>query len=104
MTRTLKQPSIRVESALREAYGLTCGRLTPQAAAKRFGVSVPMARKIIAWHQARRNSPHPETFYGEREVPAGQTVRCPECRAKLTIWIPGHVVRGCRACRIKKGL
>lgn len=39
------------------------------------------------------------TYFGERRVRANECVRCPECRARLQVVLPGHA---CAACELRR--
>lgn len=39
------------------------------------------------------------TYWRERKVPRGKTIRCPKCGGRLAYYIPDHWCLGCRVCR-----
>ena len=99
----IKLPTIRQELKIM-AMWKTANQSHPTRIpkiAKRVGLPAAMVRRIVQFHQVadRKNTIGGPAWYGEREVKPDVVVRCPVCRAKLEVYVPGHP---CRECRLKE--
>lgn len=96
-------PTIRQEATIRDIHTLSNGHVNCNNLAEQMEMPVNTIRVIIEHHKTLRKDGNVggPTWIGEEWVPNDQVARCPQCRNRLTVWIPTHELLGCRVCRAK---